>query len=247
MERSNKTFIEIFLYEFSNCFILLLVQAKRLLNNWLKVWFKINGMIVGFPYREGSDRAFRKDCRDKIMKFLGDKVFNFHSSFLFAFDILQILRFRHFILYPLFSNVCRLFFKSNSLDNKWIELSFNPFISKFMFVSWFSLYKGDNEFVIKVVKIFFNLTLYLEHDFINVDLGGFFPPRELLFSPVNFWIGFDEPRVSQNNLLHSQCSHQKLCILLPSFNFKVGSHIFPNRTVLVLCSITAISFHKLHI
>src|SRR6266498_4459752 len=117
-------------------------------------------MIIGFSCREGSDWAFRKDCGKEIMKFLGNKVFRFLSSFLFAFDILQILRFRHFILYPLFSNVCRLFFKSNSLDNKWIELSFNPFISKFMFVPQFSLYKGYYEFIIEIVEIFFNLSLY---------------------------------------------------------------------------------------
>src|SRR6266498_473926 len=194
-------------------------------------------MIIGFSCRESSDRTFRKDRRKKIMKFLRNKVFWFLSSFLFTFDILQILRFRHFILYPLLSNICRLFFKSSELDNKWIKLSFNPFVGKFMFVSWFSLYKGDNEFIVQVIKIFFNLTLNFEHDFINVDLGSFFPPRELLFSPVNFWIGFNKPRVSQNNLLHSQCSYQKLCILLPSFNFKVGGHVFSNRTVLVLCSI----------
>src|SRR6266508_2896218 len=106
MGRSNKTFIEIFLYELTNCFILLLVQVKWLLNDWLKVWFEINGMIIGFSCREGSDRAFRKDCREKIMKFLRHKVFQFLSSFLFTFDILQILRFCHFILYPLFSNIC---------------------------------------------------------------------------------------------------------------------------------------------
>src|SRR6266508_1659585 len=106
MGRSNKIFIEIFLYEFLNCFILLLVQVKGLLNDWLKVWFKINGMIIGFSCREGSDRVFRKDCRKEIMKFLGNKVFRFLSSFLFVFDILQILRFCHFILYPLFSNIC---------------------------------------------------------------------------------------------------------------------------------------------
>src|SRR6266540_5477199 len=116
-------------------------------------------MIIGFSCREGSDRAFRKDHRKKIMKFLRNKVFWFLSSFLFTFDILQILRFCHFILYPLFSNVCQLFFKSNGLDNKWIELPFNPFVGKFMFISWFSLYKGDNEFIVKVVKIFFDLTL----------------------------------------------------------------------------------------
>src|SRR6266540_4649632 len=145
-------------------------------------------MIIGFSCREGSDGAFRKDHRKKIMKFLRDKVFRFLSSFLFAFDILQVLRFHHFVLYPLFSNVRRLFFKSNGLDNKWIKLSFNPFVSKFIFVSWFSLYKGDNEFIVKVVKIFFYLTLNFEHDFVNVDLGGFFPPGELLFSPINFWI-----------------------------------------------------------
>src|SRR6266496_3548000 len=121
MGRSNKTFIEIFLYELTNCFILLLDQVKWLLNDWLKAWFEINGMIIGFSRREGSDRAFRKDRRKKIMKFLGNKVFWFLSSFLFVFDILQILRFRHFILYPLFRNVCRLFFKSNRLDNKQIK------------------------------------------------------------------------------------------------------------------------------
>src|SRR6266545_4760707 len=237
MGRSNKTFIEIFLYELTNCFILLLIQAKWLLNDWLEVWFEINGMIIGFSCREGSDRAFRKDCRKEIMKFLRNKVFRFLSSFLFAFDILQILRFRHFVLYPLFSNIRRLFFKCNGLDNKRIELSFNPVVGKFMFVSWFSLCKGDNEFFVKIVEIFFDLTLNVKHYFINVDLGGFFPPRELLFSPINFWIGFDEPRVSQNNLLRSQRSHQKLCILLPSFHLKVGGHVFPNRTVLVLSSI----------
>src|SRR6266508_3622702 len=188
MGRSNKTFIEIFLYELTNCFILLLVQVKWLLNDWLKVWFKINGMIIGFSRREGSDRAFRKDCRKEIMKFLRNKVFQFLSSFLFTFDVLQVLRFRHFILYPLFSNVCCFFFKSNGLDNERIELSFNPFVGKFMFVSWFSLYKGDNEFIVEVVKIFFDLTLNFKHDFINVDLGGFFSPRELLFSPINFCI-----------------------------------------------------------
>src|SRR6266511_2286688 len=225
MGRSDKTFIEVFLYELTNCFILLLVQAKRLLNNWLKVWFKINGMIIGFPCREGSDRVFRKDCREGVMKCFRNKIFSFLSSFLFMFDVLQILSFCYFI------------FKSNRLDNKWIELLFDPFIGKFMFISWFSLYKGDNEFIVKIVKIFFNLTLYLEHNFVYVDLGGFFPPRELLFSPVNFWIGFDEPRVSQNNLLCFQHSHQKLCILLPSFNFKVGGHVFSNRTILVLHSI----------
>src|SRR6266511_1743808 len=237
MGRSNKTFIEVFLYELTNCFILLLVQAKWLLNDRLKVWFEINSMIIGLSCREGSDRAFRKDCGKKIMKFLGNKVFRFLSSFLFVFDVLQILRFRHFVLYPLFSNIRRLFFESNGLDNKRIELPFNPFVGKFMFVSWFSLCKGNNEFIVKVVKIFFDLTLNFEHNFVNIDLGAFFPPRELLFSPVNFWIGFNEPRVSQNNLLRSQCSHQKLCILLPSFNFKVGGHVFPNRTVSVLCSI----------
>src|SRR6266545_2841504 len=224
MGRSNKIFIEVFLYELTNCFILLLVQAKWLLNDRLKVWFEINGMIIRFSCREGSNRAFRKDCGKEIMKFLRNKVFWFLSSFLFTFDILQILRFHHFILYPLFSNIRRLFFKSNGLDSKRIELSFNPFVGKFMFVSWFSLYKGDNKFIVKVVKIFFNLMLNFEHDFINIDLRGFFPPRELLFSPVNFWIGFNKPRVSQNNLLRS-------------FNFKVGGHVFPNRTVLVLSSI----------
>src|SRR6266542_1979182 len=81
-----------------------------------------------------------------------------------------------------------------------------------MFISWFFLYKGDNEFIVEVVKIFFDLTLNFEHDFVNVDLGGFFPPRELLFSPVNFWIGFNEPRISQNNLLCSQRSFHKLCM-----------------------------------
>src|SRR6266545_7105266 len=249
MGRSNKTFIEIFLYELTNCFILLLVQAKWLLNDWLKVWFEINGMIVGFSCREGSDRAFRKDCGKEVMEFLRNKVFRLLSSFLFAFDVLQVLRFRHFVLYPLFSNIRRLFFKSNRLDNKRIELSFNPFVGKFMFVSWFSLCKGNNEFIVEVVKIFFDLTLNFEHDFINIDLGDFFPPRELLFSPVNFWIGFSEPRVSQNNLLHSQHSHQKLCILLPSFNFKVGGHVFSNRKpswfFIPSTFITAISFHKL--
>src|SRR6266540_3503032 len=49
MGRSNKTFVKIFLYKGSNCFILLLIQVKRLLNDWLKIWFKINGMIIGFP------------------------------------------------------------------------------------------------------------------------------------------------------------------------------------------------------
>src|SRR6266498_1190716 len=161
MERSNKTFIEIFLYEFLNCFILLLVQAKGLLNDWLKVWFKINGMIIGFPCREGSDRVFRKDCREEVMKFFRNKIFSFLSSFLFMFDVLQILSFCHFILYPLFNNICCFIFKSNRLDNKWIELLFDPFIGKFMFISWFSLYKGDNEFIVKIVKIFFDLTLYL--------------------------------------------------------------------------------------
>src|SRR6266540_737300 len=150
MGRSNKTFIKIFLYEFSNCFILLLVQAKRLLNDWLKIWFKINGMIIGFSCREGSDGAFREDCREKVMKFFGDKIFSFLSSFLFTFDILQILRFHHFILYPLFGNICCFIFKSNRLNNKWIKLSFNPFIGKFMFISWLFLYKGDNEFIVKV-------------------------------------------------------------------------------------------------
>src|SRR6266508_1827308 len=105
MGRSNKTFIKIFLYEFANCFILLLVQVKWLLNDWLKIWFKINGMIIRFSCREGSDRAFRKDYRKEIMKFLRNKVFRFLSSFLFAFDVLQILRFYHFIWYPLFSNI----------------------------------------------------------------------------------------------------------------------------------------------
>src|SRR6266511_3886849 len=129
MGRSNKTFIKIFLYEFANCFILLLVQAKWLLNDWHKVWYKINGMIIRFSCREGSDRAFRKDCREKIMKFLRNKVFSFLSSFLFAFDIFQVLQFCHFILYPLFSNISCFVFKSNGLDNKGIELLFNPFIS----------------------------------------------------------------------------------------------------------------------
>src|SRR6266511_3481330 len=216
MGRSDKTFIEVFLYELTNCFILLLVQAKRLLNNWLKVWFKINGMIIGFSCREGSNRVFRKDCREEVMKFFGDKIFSFLSSFLFAFDILQVLSFCHFV------------FKSNGLDDKRIKLSFDPFVSKFMFISWFSLYKGDNKFIVKVIKIFFNLTLYFEHNFIYIDLGGVFPPRKLLFSPINLWIAFNEPRVSQNNLLHSQRSHQKLCFLLPSFNFKVVGHVFPN-------------------
>src|SRR6266496_6755792 len=101
MGRSNKTFIEVFLYELMNCFILLLVQAKWLLNDWLKVWFEINGMIIGFSCREGSDRAFRKDCRQKIMKFFGNKIFSFLSSHLFTFDILQILSFCHFVLYLL--------------------------------------------------------------------------------------------------------------------------------------------------
>src|SRR6266542_4140137 len=160
MGRSNKIFIEIFLYEYMDCFILLLVQAKWLLNDWLKVWFYINGMIIGLSCREGSDGVFRKDHREKVMKFLWNKVFRFLFSFLFAFDVLQVLRFRHFILYPLFSNICQLFFKGNGLDNKWIELSFNPFVGKFMFISWFFLYKGDNEFIVKVIKIFFNLTLY---------------------------------------------------------------------------------------
>src|SRR6266545_3393122 len=105
MGRSNKTFIEIFLYELTNCFILLLVQAKWLLNDWLKVWFEINGMIIGLFCREGSNRAFRKDRRKEIMKFLRNKVFQFLSSFLFAFDILQVLQFRHFILYPLLGNI----------------------------------------------------------------------------------------------------------------------------------------------
>src|SRR6266496_6755871 len=125
MGRSNKTFIEIFLYELTNCFILLLDQVKWLLNDWLKVWFEINGMIIGFSHREGSNRAFRKDHRKEIMKFLRHKVFQFLSSFLFTFDVLQVLRFHHFILYPLFSNIHWLFFKSNGLDNKQIELSFN--------------------------------------------------------------------------------------------------------------------------
>src|SRR6266511_6270341 len=98
MGRLNKTFIEIFLYEFANCFILLLVQAKWLLNDWLKIWFQLS-------CREGSDGAFRKDCRKKIMKFLRNKVFQFLSSLLFTFDVFQILRFCHFILYPLFSNI----------------------------------------------------------------------------------------------------------------------------------------------
>src|SRR6266545_2469133 len=106
MGRSNKTFIKIFLYKLMNCFILLLVQVKWLLNDWLKIWFEINGVIIGFSCREGSDWAFRKDCREKITKFLRNKVFRFLSFFLFAFDILQILRFRHFVLYPLFSNIC---------------------------------------------------------------------------------------------------------------------------------------------
>src|SRR6266545_6905383 len=128
MGRSNKTFIEVFLYELTNCFILLLVQAKWLLNDWLKVWFQINGMIIGFSCREGSNRAFRKDRRKKIMKFLENKVFRLLSSFLFMFDILQILQFHHFILYPLFSNIRCFVFKSNRLDNKRIELSFNPFV-----------------------------------------------------------------------------------------------------------------------
>src|SRR6266498_1318008 len=105
MGRSNKTFIEIFLYELTNCFILLLVQVKWLLNDWLKVWFYINGMIIGFSCREGSDRAFRKDRRKKIMKFLRNKIFQFLSSFLFAFDVLQVLQFCHFILYTLFSKI----------------------------------------------------------------------------------------------------------------------------------------------
>src|SRR6266540_3251370 len=104
-------------------------------------------MIIRFPCREGSDRAFRKDGGEKIMKFLGDKVFSFLSSFLFAFNVLQILRFCQFILYPLFSNIRCFIFKSNGLDNKGIELLFDPFISKFRFVSWFSLYKGDNKFI----------------------------------------------------------------------------------------------------
>src|SRR6266508_6016271 len=104
MGRSNKTFIEVFLYELMNCFVLLLIQAKWLLNDWLKIWFEINGMIIGFSCREGSDGVFRKDRRKEIMKFLGNKVFQFLSSFLFTFDILQIFRFRHFILYPLFHN-----------------------------------------------------------------------------------------------------------------------------------------------
>src|SRR6266498_3711148 len=108
MGRSDKTFIEVFLYKLTYCCILLLVQAKWFLNNWLKVWFKINGMIIGFSCREGSDWAFRKDCGKEIMKFLRNKVFWFLSSFLFAFDVLQILRFRHFVLYPLFSNIRRL-------------------------------------------------------------------------------------------------------------------------------------------
>src|SRR6266545_1360960 len=110
-------------------------------------------MIIGFPCREGSDRAFRKDCGEKVMKLFGNKVFSFLSSFLFTFDILQILRFHHFILYPLFSNIRHFVFKSNRLDNKKIELLFDPFVSKFIFVSWFSLYKRDNEFIVKVVKI----------------------------------------------------------------------------------------------
>src|SRR6266511_3390114 len=114
-------------------------------------------MIIGFSCREGSDGAFRKDHREKVMKFLRDKVFSFHSSFLFTFNVLQILRFHHFVLYPLFSNIHCFFFKSNRLDNKWIELSFNPFVGKFMFVSWFSLYKGDNEFIVLVIKIFLYL------------------------------------------------------------------------------------------
>src|SRR6266540_7147556 len=102
MGRSDKTFIEVFLYELTNCFILLLVQAKWFLNDWLKVWFKINSMIIGLSCREGSDWVFRKDCGKEIMKFLGNKVFRFLSSFLFTFDVLQILRFRHFVLYPSF-------------------------------------------------------------------------------------------------------------------------------------------------
>src|SRR6266498_493308 len=114
----------------------------------LKSGFRSMALIIRFSCREGSDRAFRKDCGKEIMKFLGNKVFRFLSSFLFAFDVLQILRFRHFVLYPLFSNIRRLFFESNGLDNKRIELFFNPFIGKFMFVSWFSLYKGDNEFIV---------------------------------------------------------------------------------------------------
>src|SRR6266508_5220178 len=105
MGRSDKTFIEVFLYELTNCFILLLVQAKWFLNEWLKVWFKINGMIIGFSCREGSDWAFRKDCGKEVMKFLRNKVFRLLSSFLFTFDVLQILRFCLFILYSLFSNI----------------------------------------------------------------------------------------------------------------------------------------------
>src|SRR6266545_6793790 len=106
MGRSDKTFIEVFLDELTNCFILLLIQAKWFLNDWFKVWFEINGMIIRFSCREGSDWAFRKDRRKKIMKFLRNKVFRFLSSFLFAFNILQILQFCHFILYPLFHNIC---------------------------------------------------------------------------------------------------------------------------------------------
>src|SRR6266511_4403678 len=108
MGRSDKTFVKIFLYKGLNCFILLLIQMKRLLNDWLKIWFKVNGMIIRFPCREGSDRSFRKYGREKVVKFLGNKVFSFLSSFLFLFNILQVLRFRYFVLYPLFSNICRL-------------------------------------------------------------------------------------------------------------------------------------------
>src|SRR6266545_816946 len=221
MGRSNKTFIEVFLYELMNCFILLLVQAKWLLNDWLKVWFEINGMIIGFSCREGSDRAFRKDCGKEIVKFLRNKVFPLFCSRLTFFKYCDFV-----ILSCIHCSVTFVDFSSKVMD--WITsgsscLSIHSLVSSCSFPG-FPCTKAIT-------------SLNFEHDFVNIDLGGFFPPRELLFSPVNFWIGFNEPRVSQNNLLHSQHSHQKLYILLPSFNFKVGGHVFPNRTVLVLHSI----------
>src|SRR6266545_554 len=204
-------------------------------------------MIIGFSCREGSDRAFRKDHRKKVMKFLRNKVFQFLSSFLFTFDVLQVLRFRHFILYPLFSNVCCFFFKSNGLDNERIELSFNPFVGKFMFVSWFSLYKGDNEFIVEVVKIFFDLALNFKHNFINIDLGGFFPPRELLFSPVNFWIGFNKPRITFciPNAVTKNCV--SFCLPLTSRLAVTYSLIEPSWFFVPSTFITAISFYRLRI
>src|SRR6266542_3486186 len=129
-----------------------------------------------------------------------------------------------------------------------IELSFNPFVGKFMFISWSSLCKGDNEFIVEVVKIFFDLTLNFEHDFINVDLGGFFPPRELLFSPVNFGLALTSqgyPRITfcVPNAVTKNCV--SFCLPLTSRLAVTYSLIEPSWFLVPSTFITAISFHKL--